>query len=160
MGRWRSGAPVDLSPTADDPALGADPHRNNNFNYAHFGSNLINDQSSCPFSAHVRKARPRTDLLNLNVFNQAIRAGIPFGLEVTPDESSSGTTSELRGLAFGMFVLRMVRFHWLNVLSFLVEYQSSISYAHICDCHVYYAYRLLFRNGFRFQQRIWMDTAK
>ena len=29
MGRWRSGAPLVLSPDKDDPALGADPQRNN-----------------------------------------------------------------------------------------------------------------------------------
>ena len=33
MGRWRSGAPLVLAPDKDDPALGADPQRNNNFNY-------------------------------------------------------------------------------------------------------------------------------
>ena len=33
MGRWRSGAPLVLAPDKDDPALGADPMRNNNFNY-------------------------------------------------------------------------------------------------------------------------------
>ena len=34
MGRWRSGAPLVLAPEKDDPALGADHQRNNNFNYA------------------------------------------------------------------------------------------------------------------------------
>ena len=33
MGRWRSGAPLVLAPDKDDPALGADPQRNNNFAY-------------------------------------------------------------------------------------------------------------------------------
>jgi hypothetical protein len=33
MGRWRSGAPLVLAPERDDPALGADPQRNNDFNY-------------------------------------------------------------------------------------------------------------------------------
>src|SRR5436309_2906484 len=33
MGRWRSGAPLVLTPDKDDPALGADPQRNNDFNY-------------------------------------------------------------------------------------------------------------------------------
>ena len=33
MGRWRSGAPLVLAPEKDDPALGADPQRNNDFNY-------------------------------------------------------------------------------------------------------------------------------
>jgi len=32
MGRWRSGAPLVLAPDKDDPALGADPQRNNDFN--------------------------------------------------------------------------------------------------------------------------------
>src|SRR4029434_6014916 len=33
MGRWRSGAPLVLAPDKDDPALGADMQRNNDFNY-------------------------------------------------------------------------------------------------------------------------------
>lgn len=33
MGRWRSGAPLVLAPDQDDPELGADPMRNNDFNY-------------------------------------------------------------------------------------------------------------------------------
>ena len=33
MGRWRSGAPLVLAPEQDDPALGADMQRNNDFNY-------------------------------------------------------------------------------------------------------------------------------
>ncbi|WP_369354797.1 hypothetical protein [Streptomyces sp. cg2] len=34
MGRWRSGAPLALSPQHDDRALGADPDRRNTFWYA------------------------------------------------------------------------------------------------------------------------------
>ena len=33
MGRWRSGAPLTLAPEKDDPALGADMQRNNDFAY-------------------------------------------------------------------------------------------------------------------------------
>src|SRR5262249_14657138 len=33
MGRWRSGAPLVLAPDKDDPTLGADMQRNNDFNY-------------------------------------------------------------------------------------------------------------------------------
>src|SRR6202040_3091031 len=33
MGRWRSGAPLVRAPDKDNPALGADPQRNNDFNY-------------------------------------------------------------------------------------------------------------------------------
>src|SRR5690349_19292789 len=35
VGRWRSGAPLVLAPDVDDPTLGSDPHRNNDFDYAH-----------------------------------------------------------------------------------------------------------------------------
>src|SRR5262249_29698204 len=34
VGRWRSGAPLTLAPDTDNPTLGADPQRNNDFDYA------------------------------------------------------------------------------------------------------------------------------
>jgi len=37
IGRWKSGAPIDLTPTQDDPVLAADPQRNNNFDFSHPG---------------------------------------------------------------------------------------------------------------------------
>ena len=37
MGRWRSGAPLVLAPEQDDPTLGADMQRNNDFTYKEFG---------------------------------------------------------------------------------------------------------------------------
>ena len=33
VGRWQSGAPLTLAPDRDDPALGADPLRNNAYLY-------------------------------------------------------------------------------------------------------------------------------
>jgi hypothetical protein len=33
VGRWPSGAPLGLAPDKDDPELGADPLRNNDFLY-------------------------------------------------------------------------------------------------------------------------------
>jgi deferrochelatase/peroxidase EfeB len=33
VGRWRSGAPLVLTPEHDDPALGTDSNRNNDFSY-------------------------------------------------------------------------------------------------------------------------------
>ncbi|KAF5375741.1 hypothetical protein D9757_008983 [Collybiopsis confluens] len=110
MGRWKSGAPIDLAPLADDPVLAADPQRNNNFDYTHPNFDINTDQSHCPFSAHIRKTNPRADQSAIS--NQIIRAGIPYGPEVTSDETASGTSSSTpsleRGLAF-------------------VSYQSSIS---------------------------------
>ncbi|KAJ7255242.1 fungal peroxidase [Mycena rebaudengoi] len=96
VGRWKSGAPVDLAPLADDPVLGADPNRNNNFTFAG-----VTDQSRCPFSAHIRKTRPRSDLgTPEDSSHHIMRAGIPYGPEVTDEEAAASTTSTERGLAF------------------------------------------------------------
>lgn len=75
------GAPVDLSPLKDDPSLGADATRNQNFTFDHpeiKGFNLASDQTRCPFSAHIRKTHPRADLVS-NV--TILRSGIPYGPE-------------------------------------------------------------------------------
>ena len=97
FGRWKSGAPIDITPETDDPSLGSDPERNNNFN---FGDTLL-DETRCPFGAHIRKTNPRLDLPALSVLNHAIRASIPYGPEVSSAEASSNTTSQDRGLLFG-----------------------------------------------------------
>ncbi|KAJ7877181.1 fungal peroxidase [Mycena leptocephala] len=103
VGRWKSGAPVVLSPMFDDPILAKDDNRNNNFTFAEPGqptSNLT-DQSKCPLSAHIRKTRPRADLgLPETSIHHIVRAGIPYGPEVTSSEASSNTTQIERGLAF------------------------------------------------------------
>ncbi|KAF7323719.1 DyP-type peroxidase [Mycena kentingensis (nom. inval.)] len=111
VGRWKSGAPVFLSPLVDNPALGADPTLNNNFTYAGPGESVASstDQSKCPFSAHIRKTRPRADLgAEANSKHHVVRGGIPYGPEQTDEEIASNTTSIERGLAF-------------------VSYQSSIA---------------------------------
>ncbi|KAJ7832287.1 fungal peroxidase [Mycena leptocephala] len=101
VGRWKSGAPVDLAPLFDDPALGADPTRNNDFTFQHADSVLATNQTRCPFSAHIRKTRPRADLgTPEDAAHHIMRAGIPYGPEVSTDEAASNTTSTERGLAF------------------------------------------------------------
>ncbi|KAJ7512496.1 fungal peroxidase [Mycena galericulata] len=105
VGRWKSGAPVFLSPLVDDPALGADNERNNNFTYAEPGQTVSNstDQTKCPFSAHIRKTRPRADLglpENQTNTHHIVRGGVPYGPEVSAAEAASNTTETERGLAF------------------------------------------------------------
>ncbi|ESK92508.1 fungal peroxidase [Moniliophthora roreri MCA 2997] len=106
VGRWKSGAPIDLSPLRDDPVLAADPQRNNLFTYVHNDPNfqISTNQTMCPFAAHTRKTRPRGDFQPENAFNHIMRAGIPYGPEVTEAENAaqaSSSTPELeRGLAF------------------------------------------------------------
>ncbi|KAF7291858.1 Fungal peroxidase [Mycena indigotica] len=106
VGRWKSGAPVFLSPLVDDPNLGADPHRNNNFTYAKPGQTFSDpaDQTKCAFAAHIRKTRPRADLglpENQQSSNHHIvRGGIPYGPEVSAAEAKANKTQTERGLAF------------------------------------------------------------
>ena len=106
---WRTGAPIDLAPTQDDPNLGADASRNNNFHYAFPDDQITQDR--CPFAAHTRKTNPRADLEDLGVSTETrriIRRGIQFGPEVTPAEAKSGKTIHGRGLLFAAYQSNIV----------------------------------------------------
>jgi Dyp-type peroxidase family len=94
FGRWKSGAPLERAPLHDKPALGADEKLNNDFE---FGDDPY--QRKCPYAAHIRKMYPRDDTGNEAEVqrHRIIRAGIPFGPEVEPGET---TTRHRRGLMF------------------------------------------------------------
>ncbi|HET9648579.1 MAG TPA: Dyp-type peroxidase, partial [Microlunatus sp.] len=78
VGRWPSGAPLALSPDADDPDLGADPARNNAFGYRDDLRGL-----KCPAGAHARRANPRDALDDENSvdvrLHRMIRRSTSFG---------------------------------------------------------------------------------
>jgi Dyp-type peroxidase family len=74
MGRWRSGAPLVLAPEKDDPALGADPQRNNNFNYAKMDPHGY----AAPLGSHARRMNPRDTAVNMNR-RRMIRRGGTYG---------------------------------------------------------------------------------
>ena len=95
VGRWRSGAPLELAPLRDNPSLAADDMRNNDFDYADDPF-----QRACPYAAHIRKANPRDDPSGgkaETLRHRIIRAGIAFGPEVMPGETR---TMRSRGLMF------------------------------------------------------------
>lgn len=74
MGRWRSGAPLVLAPEKDDPELGADPQRTNDFTYAEkdpYGY-------ACPLGSHIRRMNPRDTATNMNR-RKMIRRGGTYG---------------------------------------------------------------------------------
>ena len=77
VGRWRSGAPLVLAPDRDDPALGMDANRNNDFSYASDMKGL-----RCPFSAHIRRVNPRdalkNDIVAVNL-HHFLRRGTNYG---------------------------------------------------------------------------------
>lgn len=94
FGRWKRGAPLEGAPLYDKAALGTDDKLNNDFE---FGDDP--EQRKCPYAAHIRKMYPRDDTGNEAEVqrHRIIRAGIPFGPEVEPGET---TTRHSRGLMF------------------------------------------------------------
>lgn len=114
MGRWRSGAPVTLARDADDPALAADPRRNNRFDYREdplgFG---------CPRGAHIRRVQPRDDTTSSRR-RLLLRRGLTYGEELpegAPDHGDRG----LVGLFLNASIERQFEFvqrRWLNWASF------------------------------------------
>jgi Dyp-type peroxidase family len=78
VGRWRSGAPLALSPEHDDPALGADPKRNNDFLY------YDDDPKGfkCPPGSHIRRMNPRDHFKHEAVQvhrHRLLRRGMSYG---------------------------------------------------------------------------------
>jgi Dyp-type peroxidase family len=78
LGRWQSGAPLSITPERDDPELGADRSRNNDFLYADDPRGF-----KCPAGAHARRANPRDALEHegsVDVrLHRMIRRGTSYG---------------------------------------------------------------------------------
>ncbi|MFL0446275.1 Dyp-type peroxidase [Corynebacterium xerosis] len=97
VGRWRSGAPLELAPQADDPELGADPMRNNDFDYDDDATGFV-----CPHAAHSRRLNPRgselTILSDENI-HRIIRRSSTFGPKWTRDVTAADDDGS-RGIVF------------------------------------------------------------
>ena len=101
MGRWRSGAPLALAPEKDDPALGADMQRNNDFNYKHEDPHGYRT----PLGAHARRMNPRDTAANMSR-RRMIRRGATYGPalpEGTPDDGQE------RGIAAFVICASLIR---------------------------------------------------
>ena len=98
FGRWRSGAPLILSPDRDDPALGADPARNNGFDFSEDPRGLV-----CPHGAHMRRLNPRdsalTILTDVNI-HRIIRRSSTFGPKWSRDVTAADDGNGDRGIFF------------------------------------------------------------
>lgn len=93
--RRYTGAPIMNATAQDDPTLGADASRNNDFKF------IKGNQDACPFAAHIRKMNPRNDLAEDTIRpHMILRRGIPFGPEVSAEEQQSNATTQERGLLF------------------------------------------------------------
>ncbi|WP_137145490.1 Dyp-type peroxidase [Mycolicibacterium sp. CR10] len=101
MGRWRSGAPLVLAPDADDPELGADPMRNNDFNYKEMDPLGY----ACPLGSHARRLNPRDTAHNMNR-RRMIRRGATYG-PALPDGAPEDDID--RGIAAFIICASLVR---------------------------------------------------
>lgn len=123
VGRWRSGAPLTLAPETDDPALGADPQRNNNFDYA-----ADTHGRKAPFGCHIRRMNPRdtplTRLTDVNI-HRLIRRGTTYGKPYDPNELSEEADSVERGAIFlfisakAMATMEFLQQEWINEGNFI-----------------------------------------
>lgn len=78
MGRWRSGAPLASCPLHDDPVLGADPLRNNDFAYGDDATGY-----KTPPGSHIRRTNPRdASVAGVARLHRMIRRGTAYGPEL------------------------------------------------------------------------------
>ncbi|NRD50917.1 Dyp-type peroxidase [Corallococcus exiguus] len=119
MGRWRSGAPLALCPLHDDPSLGADPRRNNDFHYADDPTGY-----KTPPGSHARRANPRdASVAGVVRLHRMIRRGTAYGSEL-PEGVLEDDGAE-RGLMFAFIgshlgrQFEFVQSEWLNGGEFL-----------------------------------------
>lgn len=115
LGRWRSGAPLILAPTADDAVLAADPARVNDFGYADDPAGRV-----CPHGAHIRRVNPRdSELAQLSDvrLHRILRYGAVYG-DPLPEGVLEDDGAD-RGLYF-MFIsarpqaLEFIKSEWIN----------------------------------------------
>ncbi|ELU39976.1 peroxidase TAP [Rhizoctonia solani AG-1 IA] len=135
-----TGAPIQLAPTHDDPKLAKDPQRNNDFVYPQAPGD--EGQTECPYAAHIRKTNPRNDLdfletnpdrpVNAVQKSSILRAGIPYGPEVTLSEKLEQFTEFARGLAFVSYQsslakgFQFIQKSWANAPNFPPAAQKEV----------------------------------
>jgi Dyp-type peroxidase family len=115
MGRWRSGAPLALSPLSDDPRIGADAERNNNFMYN--ADDAIGYNT--PLGSHIRRMNPRDAVVAGVVrIHRMIRRGSGYGPPLP--EGTLEDDGEDRGLMFAFVGANLgrqfefVQSEWMN----------------------------------------------
>ena len=116
MGRWRSGAPLVLVPEKDDPALGADPQRNNNFNYKEQDPQGY----AVPLGSHIRRMNPRDTAANMNR-RRMIRRGATYGPHLPDDAPEDGKERGIAAFVLCASLIRQYEFAqnvWVNDKNF------------------------------------------
>ena len=101
MGRWRSGAPLVLAPHHDDPTLGTDLGRTNDFDY----ETMDPHGYACPIGAHIRRMNPR-ETTEKGQRRRMIRRGGTYGPPLPEDAPDDGVE---RGVAAFLGCASLVR---------------------------------------------------
>ena len=116
MGRWRSGAPLVLAPQKDDPALGADPQRNNDFGYKHDDPHGY----AVPLGTHIRRMNPRDTAANINR-RRMIRRGATYGAPLPEGAPDDGVERGIAAFVICASLIRQFEFAqnvWVNDKNF------------------------------------------
>jgi Dyp-type peroxidase family len=116
MGRWRSGAPLVLAPDKDDPALGADLQRNNDFNYKQMDPHGY----AVPLGSHIRRMNPRDTAANMNR-RRMIRRGATYGPALPENAPEDGVERGIAAFVICGSLIRQFEFAqnvWANDRNF------------------------------------------
>jgi len=116
MGRWRSGAPLVLAPERDDPALGADAQRNNDFGYKEQDPHGY----AVPLGTHIRRMNPRDTAANMNR-RRMIRRGATYGAPLPEDAPDDGVERGIAAFVICASLIRQFEFAqnvWVNDKNF------------------------------------------
>lgn len=116
MGRWRSGAPLVLSPDQDDPLLSVDPQRNNDFNYKQMDPHGY----AVPLGAHIRRMNPRDTAANINR-HRMIRRGATYGPPLPENAPPDGIERGIAAFVLCASLIRQFEFAqnvWVNDKNF------------------------------------------
>jgi Dyp-type peroxidase family len=119
MGRWRSGAPLARCPMHDDPELGADRSRSNDFQYGDDTTGY-----NTPPGSHIRRCNPRdASVAGYVRLHRMIRRGTAYGPEL-PEGVLEDDGAD-RGLIFAFVGTQLgrqfefVQTEWVNGGEFL-----------------------------------------
>jgi Dyp-type peroxidase family len=116
MGRWRSGAPLVLAPEEDDPVLGADMQRNNDFNY----KKMDPLGYAVPLGSHCRRMNPRDTAANMNR-RRMIRRGATYGPLLPEGAPDDGVERGIAAFVICASLIRQFEFAqnvWINDKNF------------------------------------------
>jgi Dyp-type peroxidase family len=122
VGRWRSGAPLALAPEHDDPELGADVSRRNDFLYYDDDPKGL----KCPLGSHIRRMNPRDQFKHELVDvrrHRVLRRGLAYG-PALPEGALADDGAD-RGVLF-LFIganlgrqFEFVQTEWINQGTFI-----------------------------------------